>query len=161
MNSCTRRYTGLIFIFSIYSGCSSSPVIQNTGQEPTESPSTTNEQAKTSLDNTKAQTAESSLLNAANNSTRKKNYSQAIVVLERAIRLSPRDPDLWIRLSDGYLRQESLNLAEQYARKAIRLARGNIELQRSAWLQLANVLEKMGNRKDAHKLRKKYRYKTS
>ena len=161
MNSCTRRYTGLIFIISIYSGCSSSPVIQNTGQEPTESPSTTNEQNKTSLDNTKTQTAESSLLNAANNSTRKKNYSQAIVVLERAIRLSPRDPDLWIRLSDGYLRQESLNLAEQYARKAIRLARGNIELQRSAWLQLATVLEKMGNRKEADRLRKKYRYKTS
>ena len=134
--------------------------MQNSGQEPIGS-SITKKQAKTSLGNTETQTAESSLLTTANNSTRKKNYSQAIVVLERAIRLSPRDPDLWIRLSDGYLRQERLNLAEQYARKAIRLARGNIELQRSAWLQLATVLEKMGNRKEAGRLRKKYRYKTS
>ena len=161
MDSCTRRYTGLIFIISIYSGCSSSPVIQNPGQEPIGSSSITKKQAETSSGNTETQTAESSLLTTANNSTREKNYSQAIVVLERAIRLSPRDPDLWIRLSDGYLRQERLNLAEQYARKAIRLARGNIELQRLAWLQLATVLEKMGNRKEADRLRKKYRYKTS
>ena len=161
MNSRTQRYAGLIFIIAIYSGCSSSPVIQKSGQEPIGSSSITKKPAETSSGNTETQTAESSLLTTANNSTREKNYSQAIVVLERAIRLSPRDPDLWIRLSDGYLKQERLNLAEQYARKAIRLARGNIELQRSAWLQLATVLEKMGNRKEADRLRKKYRYKIS
>ena len=89
-----------------------------------------------------------------------RDSSKAIVLLERAIRLSPRDPNLWIRLSEGYLNNEMFELAEQYARKAIVLSRQDKETQRRAWLQLANVFEKTGKPKEAEKLRKTYRYRT-
>ena len=104
-------------------------------------------------------TAESSLLSNANDSTKLEDYSMAIVLLERAIRLSPRDPNLWIRLSQGYLNNKNFELAEQYARKAIVLSKQDKETQRRAWLQLANVFEKTGKQKEAENLRKTYRYR--
>jgi len=161
MKRSVSGHAGLIILMAFYSGCSSSPPNQDRVQGQPEPSSIISERDTPTLKIKKAETAESSLIMEANSSTRQQNYSKAIVVLERAIRLSPREPSLWIRLSEGYLKKEDLNLAEQYARKAINLARNNSEVLRAAWLQLANVLEKMGNVKKANELRKKYRYRAS
>ncbi len=161
MNRNILGWANLAILWTFYSGCSSSPPNQDQVQELPSPALIPSEPASSTPQNNQPETAESSLIIAANNSTQEKDYSKAIVVLERAIRLSPRDPSLWIRLSEGYLQQENLHLAEQYAHKAINLSRNKLEILRAAWLQLAKVLEKMGNHREANKLRKKYRYKTS
>jgi len=161
MNRNILSWASLAILLVFYSGCSSSPPNQDQAQALPSPSSIVSKPANSTSQNNEPETAESSLIIAANSSTQEKDYSKAIVVLERAIRLSPRDPGLWIRLSEGYLQQENLHLAEQYAHKAINLSRNNLEILRAAWLQLAKVLEKMGNLKEASKLRKKYRYKTS
>ena len=160
-NPVSRRAIYLILLSLIWAGCASTPPRQN---DPGDPPRASQAPEQTGSSSTKPEeplTAESSLLINADDSTKLEDYSKAIVLLERAIRLSPRDPNLWIRLSEGYLKKEEFELAEQYARKAIVLSRQNKEIQRRAWLQLANVFEKTGNIKEAEKLRKTYRYRTS
>ncbi len=153
-------WASLTVTIAFYLGCSSSPPAQDQLQKaPIPSPMIS-DQANSAPQNNEPETAESSLINSANSSTQEQDYSKAIVVLERAIRLSPREASLWIRLSDGYLKQDNLRLAEQYARKAINLSRNNTKVLRAAWLQLAHVLEKLGNLKEAKRLRQKYRYET-
>ena len=97
---------------------------------------------------------------SASASLDQKDYAKSIVFLERAIRLSPREADLWIRLSDSHLKEGNFNISEQYARKAIALSRGNSATHRLAWLQLAKVFEKTGKPKEASKLRRKYQFVT-
>ena len=160
-NTVSHKALYFILLSLIWAGCASSPPRQN---DPDEAPTARQAPEQTDSPSTEPDesiTAESSLLINAEDSTKREDYSKAIVLLERAIRLSPRDPNLWIRLSEGYLKKEEFELAEQYARKAIVLSRQNKETQRRAWLQLANVFEKTGNTKEAEKLRKTYRYLTS
>ena len=160
-NPASRKALYLILLSLIWAGCASSPPRQN---DPNELPTASQAPEQTDSSSTEPKepiTAESSLLLNADDSTKLEDYSKAIVLLERAIRLSPRDPNLWIRLSESYLKKEEFELAEQYARKAIVLSRKNKETQRRAWLQLANVFEKTGNTREAAKLRKAYRYRTS
>ena len=159
-NSLSSNSFCIVLFSLIYAGCASTPSGQTDANELP-----IIEQASEQTDSSPAEaekpvTAESSLLSNANDSTKLEDYSKAIVLLERAIRLSPRDPNLWIRLSEGYLNNEMFELAEQYARKAIVLSRQDKETQRRAWLQLANVFEKTGKTNEAQKLRKTYRYRT-
>ena len=117
MKNPLSRYSFCIVLFSlIYAGCASTPSGQTDANELP-----IIEQASEQTDSSPAEaekpvTAESSLLSNANDSTKLEDYSKAIVLLERAIRLSPRDPNLWIRLSEGYLNNDRFELAEQYAR---------------------------------------------
>ena len=159
-NPLSRNSFCIVLLSLIYAGCASTPSGQTDANELP-----VMEHASGQIDSSPAEaekpvTAESSLLSNANDSTKLEDYSKAIVLLERAIRLSPRDPNLWIRLSQGYLNNKNFELAEQYARKAIVLSKQDKETQRRAWLQLANVFEKTGKPKEAEKLRKTYRYRT-
>jgi len=56
---------------------------------------------------------------------REGNVSQAVVVIERAIRIQPRNPVLWYRLASLRLQQGRYELAENMARKSSSLARSN------------------------------------
>ena len=160
-NSVSRKALYLVLLSLIWAGCASTPPSQDDPSELSTASQAPGQTDSSSTEPEEPLTAESSLLMNADDSTKLEDYSKAIVLLERAIRLSPRDPNLWIRLSDGYLKKREFELAEQYARKAIVLSRQNKETQRRAWLQLANVFEKTGNTKEAEQLRKTYRYRTS
>lgn len=82
--------------------------------------------------------------------------SQAIGLLERAIRIEPREPLLWTRLSAAHLAEGNLGNAMQHARKAIALAAANSLKATRAWLQLADVLEASGDVNEASSLRRRY-----
>jgi tetratricopeptide (TPR) repeat protein len=82
--------------------------------------------------------------------------AQAIVLLERAIRIDPREALLWIRLSRAHLAQGHTQAASQHARKAIALAGSDAVKTGQAWLQLADVLEAQGERQQAASLRRRY-----
>jgi Flp pilus assembly protein TadD len=62
------------------------------------------------------------------------DYYRAIALLERAIRIQPADPQLWLDLARVHLRQGAHPEAEQFARKALSLTRGNYTLEQDAWV---------------------------
>ena len=102
------------------------------------------------------------LLSAADEALAGKQPEQAILLMERAVRIEPRNFELWIRLSRAHLASGNLAPAIQHARKAIALAeisssessRAN---QAKAWLQYAKVLDAQGNTHEAASIRSRYR----
>ena len=102
------------------------------------------------------------LLSAADEALAGKHPEQAILLMERAVRIEPRNFELWIRLSRAHLASGNLAPAIQHARKAIALAeisssessRAN---QAKAWLQYAKVLDAQGNTREAASIRSRYR----
>ncbi|MEC8756146.1 MAG: tetratricopeptide repeat protein [Pseudomonadota bacterium] len=102
------------------------------------------------------------LLSAADEALAGKQPEQAILLMERAVRIQPRNFELWIRLSRAHLASGNLAPAIQHARKAIALAeisssessRAN---QAKAWLQYAKVLDAQGNTREAASIRSRYR----
>ena len=102
------------------------------------------------------------LLSAADEALAGKQPEQAILLIERAVRIEPRNFELWIRLSRAHLASGNLAPAIQHARKAIALAeisssessRAN---QAKAWLQYAKVLDAQGNTREAASIRSRYR----
>jgi Tfp pilus assembly protein PilF len=59
---------------------------------------------------------------------------RAIELLERAIRIEPAEPQLWLDLAHLHLEQGSFDEAEQFARKALSLAGDRYQLEQDAWL---------------------------
>lgn len=82
--------------------------------------------------------------------------STAIVLLERAIRIEPREASLWIKLSEVHLSQRDDITAFQHARKAIALAGSDTNKAAAAWLQLAKVYEVQGKTREATQIRQRY-----
>jgi predicted Zn-dependent protease len=64
-------------------------------------------------------------------------YAEAAASLERAIRIQPKNPELWHVLADVRLKQQQLGLAEDLAKKSNLLAKSNQELIRSNWVVIA------------------------
>jgi hypothetical protein len=62
------------------------------------------------------------------------DFYRAIALLERAIRIQPADPQLWLDLARLHLQQGAYPEAEQFARKALSLTRGNYALEQDAWV---------------------------
>ena len=85
------------------------------------------------------------------------NLDEAIAYVERAIRMSPRDPQLWLRLAELQLSADHPASAAQVARKAITLAGSETEVQRKAWLVVADARERQGDTKEAARIRSKWR----
>ena len=86
---------------------------------------------------------------------------QAILLLERAVRIEPRNFELWIRLSRAHLASNNLTAATQHARKAIALADTAVDVssqvaEAKAWLQYAQVLEYRGQKQEAASIRQRY-----
>ena len=100
--------------------------------------------------------AAQTLLARANTALRDEEPGTAIVLLERAVRIEPREAQLWIRLSKAHLAQGDTQIAFQHARKAIALAGSERNKQTAAWLQLASVYETQGRYGDAQTIRRRY-----
>jgi tetratricopeptide (TPR) repeat protein len=100
--------------------------------------------------------ATTTLLAAAHNAGKLNDHDGAIAYLERAVRIEPRNAELWIALSDAHLAAANLAAATQHARKAIALAGADERLVRQAWLQLADIREAQGNLSEARAIRSRY-----
>ena len=154
-----------IFLPLLLSGCASTttkpapargdtPITTANPAPSTPAPNRTASPTKTS--------ATFALLSAADEALAGKQPEQAILLMERAVRIEPRNFELWIRLSRAHLASGNLAPAIQHARKAIALAeisssessRAN---QAKAWLQYAKVLDAQGNTREAASIRSRYR----
>ena len=74
------------------------------------------------------------------------NWERAAALLERALRIEPRNAQLWHRLAQVRLQQGQYHLAESLAQKSSALARDNPELQEknTRLLKQARALGKEG-----------------
>ena len=85
------------------------------------------------------------------------DHQAAINYLERAIRIEPRDPELWVKLADQQVRSGNPDAAIQQAHKAIALAGTRVDWQRAAWLVIADAEEARGDFEAAATIRRKWR----
>ncbi len=70
------------------------------------------------------------LLAQADQSVASGNNRQAIAILERAVRLQPRNAQAWVRLAELYLLEGEYRKAEQFAGRAQQIAPDDRTLQR-------------------------------
>lgn len=167
LNGCSRvRTIGLLFAASLISGCASTgqqgPVIveDNSRKAPpaASKPAVVKETPKiipkpvTQSQNGATQT----LLARANEALASQQPETAIMLLERAVRIEPREALLWIRLSRAHLAQGEMDSAFQHARKAIALAGSDSSKFSAAWLQLANVFTAQGKNAEAQQIRRRF-----
>ena len=77
------------------------------------------------------------------------DYATAASSLERALRIEPNNPLLWLELSK--LRQAENNYvqAESMARKALSKAGGDAKVQAAAWHAIADALKARGRNQEA------------
>ncbi len=94
-----------------------------------------------------------SLVMAANEDSQGGNLDSAVSSIERAIRIEPRNPTLYYKLSLLRLQQSKPRLAEDLARKAALLAVNDKALKKHSWLLVAKAREEQNNTAGADKAR--------
>jgi tetratricopeptide (TPR) repeat protein len=97
------------------------------------------------------------LLRQSERSADNGDLAGAIAYVERAIRLNPRDAELWLRLARLQLAADRPANAEQLAQKAIALAGSATDQQRSGWLLVADAREAQGDTDAAARIRARWR----
>ena len=87
-----------------------------------------------------------SLLSQAQGQRRLGRWDGAAILLERALRIEPRNAVIWSRLANIRFEQQSWNKAIQLAAKSNTLAVSNLDLKRRNWILMANSYEKLGDK---------------
>jgi tetratricopeptide (TPR) repeat protein len=79
----------------------------------------------------------------------KGEYPAAIATLERAVRIEPDNPLVWLELGQTQLSARNAPQAESMGRKALALATGNTNVQSNAWRLVGDALRARGRDIDA------------
>jgi tetratricopeptide (TPR) repeat protein len=95
------------------------------------------------------------LVLAANQNTTSGNLEVASATIERAIRIEPRNANLYYKLALVRLNQSKPRLAEDLAKKSALLAAGDSTLKKHSWLLIAHARELQNNFKGAKEARAK------
>jgi len=85
------------------------------------------------------------LLNQASNASRSGDLPRASVLLERAVRIEPRNPALWNYLAKLRLHQGQLQEAMNLAAKSNTLAGSDTHLKAANWRIIAHARFQSGN----------------
>jgi tetratricopeptide (TPR) repeat protein len=86
-----------------------------------------------------------SLLEKARDATQQGDYQRAEVLLERTVRIEPRNASLWHYLAKLRLQQTRYNEAIGLAQKSNNLARSNDHLKADNWRIIAHAKYQMGD----------------
>jgi tetratricopeptide (TPR) repeat protein len=78
------------------------------------------------------------------------DYGAAAATLERALRIEPDNPLLWIELGRVRLGENNAAQADSLGRKAVTLATGDPLAQASAWRLIADSARARGRNADAY-----------
>jgi tetratricopeptide (TPR) repeat protein len=82
-------------------------------------------------------------------------HGRAAQLLERALRVAPRDAGVWQNLAVVRYRQKRYDQAETLAQRSNRLAGDNRELRRRNWALIAAARDQQGNAAGARKARQR------
>jgi len=85
-------------------------------------------------------TAATALVNQAHAQLAGKNFMLAASTIERALRIEPNNPLLWLEYAQVRYSEQNYSQAESMARKALMLANGDPRAQGNAWRMIANTL---------------------
>lgn len=85
------------------------------------------------------------LMNESDRKNRAGELDSAVAVLERALRINPRNPTLTFKLAKLRIKQGKPRLAEDLAKKAALLAAGDVALKRKSWLLISEARRKQQN----------------
>ena len=94
--------------------------------------------------------ASASLLQSSRDQRGSGNYVQAAASLERAIRIEPNQPLLWLELGRVRLLEGDFSQAEQLGRKARTLSVGNPTAEAESVKLIAEALRAQGRYTDAY-----------
>ncbi len=86
--------------------------------------------------------------------SRKGEPAKAASILERAIRIQPRNPRLWHELAQVRYSQQRYQQAESLALRSNQYALRNPDIQRMNWLLIARARQKQGNSRGAANARR-------
>jgi tetratricopeptide (TPR) repeat protein len=95
-------------------------------------------------------TAASALVAQAHRQAASGDYGEAATTLERALRIEPDNPLLWIELGRVRMGENNAAQADAMGRKALALATGDPAAQASAWRLIADSLRARGRNADAY-----------
>jgi len=93
--------------------------------------------------------ASSALVSQAHTQAGGGDYGKAAATLERALRIEPDNPLLWIELGRVRLGENNAAQADALGRKALALAVGDATAQASAWQLIADSLRARGRNGEA------------
>lgn len=85
--------------------------------------------------------ASRALVNQANTQRKTKNFVQAAATLERALRIEPNNPLLWLEYGELRMDEGNYAQAENMGRKAVASASGDVRTQSKAWRLVADSLK--------------------
>lgn len=77
------------------------------------------------------------LLETARDQQQQQKYVEAAASLERAIRIAPRDPQLYLQLAKVRLQQGRKSQAQQLCNKAVALSGNDTQIQDSCYILLS------------------------
>lgn len=82
-------------------------------------------------------------------------YEPAAATIERALRIEPENPLLWIELGQVRLSENNATQANGMGRKALALATGDAQAQSAAWHLIADTLRAQDRNQEAAEADKK------
>lgn len=83
--------------------------------------------------------AMASLIQDADESIEQQQWARALFILERALRVNAKQPEVWTRMAVVYLGKDDPQQALQMARRSNSYARGKTELQSYNWLLISRA----------------------
>ena len=99
--------------------------------------------------------ASTALVNLAQSQRKKGDLPGAATSLDRALRIEPNNPLLWIEMGRLRMDQRNYAQAESMGRKALSMAVGDSRTQSSAWQLIADALQARGKNPQAQEARDK------
>lgn len=150
-----------LLLVALAGGCTSTPTAPSSGESPdadrAETPADTQSSAQPApAPQPDAGDATLALVQLSERAQSAGSLPEAIAYAERAIRINPRQPDLWLRLATLELADEQPQSAIQYANKALSLADGQTQLERQAWLLIADARTALGDHEAAEAIRQRW-----
>jgi len=76
-------------------------------------------------------------------------YEPAAATIERALRIEPENPLLWIELGQVRLSENNASQANSMGHKALALATGDAQAQSSSWHLIADTLRALNRNQEA------------
>lgn len=140
----------ILFTASMFTGCAtrqSQTAIELPGEDP----------GQTVLPDRKTSDAVLSLLDKARQATRAGDYQRAEVLLERTVRIEPKNATLWHYIAKLRLAQSRYRDATGLAQKSNNLARSNNKLIADNWRIIAHARYQSGDIAGAEQAQEKAR----
>ncbi|MFW2441143.1 MAG: tetratricopeptide repeat protein [Arenicellales bacterium] len=123
-----------------------SPTVQTTPYVTPPAPRPSPQQRSSAAHSTSnANAAVTSLVSSADNSIKHGDYRSASAAIERALRLDPKNADLWHRLAQVRLRQSEYAQVESLSLKSNALSNGNKPLMARNWSLISKARRLRGD----------------